>query len=164
MKPDALSRVVVLLLRSRPFRGLLVVSLLAAVVTLATSTSMAALRLSLEQSNTAYFGATQAVLQVKIDLGAIKGAIALVDGIGYLHLIQRLLQRADGQVPHLIRANAVFRSGGQFHFVGETKVPVDPVLQFIHADDLVLDLLWRHIQVGIILGESAHAHQAMQRA
>lgn len=63
MRPDALTRVVVLLLRSRPFRGLLVVSLLAATVTLATSTSMAALRLSLEQSNTAYFGATQAMLQ-----------------------------------------------------------------------------------------------------
>lgn len=63
MKADALSRVVLLLLRSRPFRGLLVVSLLAATVTLATSTSMAALRLSLEQSNTAYFGATQAMLQ-----------------------------------------------------------------------------------------------------
>ncbi|MGC4152811.1 MAG: hypothetical protein QM628_06995, partial [Propionicimonas sp.] len=63
MKPDALSRVVLLLLCSRPFRGLLAVSLLAAMITLATSTSMAALRLSLEQSNTAYFGATQAVLQ-----------------------------------------------------------------------------------------------------
>lgn len=63
MKPDALARVVTLLLRSRPFRGLLVVSALAVAVVVATSTSMAALRLSPEQVDTAYFGATQAYLQ-----------------------------------------------------------------------------------------------------
>ena len=63
MKADALARVVLLLVRSRSFRGLLVVSLLAATVALATSTSLAALRLSPEQSDVAYFGATQAYLQ-----------------------------------------------------------------------------------------------------
>ena len=63
MKPDALARVVTLLLRSRPFRGLLVVSGLAAMVVLATATCVAALRLSPEQRDIAYFGATQAYVQ-----------------------------------------------------------------------------------------------------
>lgn len=63
MKPDALARVVVLLLRSRPYRGLLVVSVLAAMVAIATSTGLAALRLSPQQAAVAFFGATQAYVQ-----------------------------------------------------------------------------------------------------
>lgn len=63
MKTSALSRVVLLLLRSRPFRGLLVVSGIAAMIVLATSTSMAALRLSDEQAAVSRFGTTQAHIQ-----------------------------------------------------------------------------------------------------
>ena len=101
---------------------------------------------------------------MEVNLGAVESAVALVEDVGHLQLLQRVAQAGRGHFPHFLGANVVLGHGGQLHLVLKAKGLVDELAQFIHADDLILHVLLCHVQVGVILREAAHAHQAMQGA
>ena len=109
-------------------------------------------------------GTANAVLQVEVDLGAVEGAVALVDHVVHAQLVQSALEAVGGLGPHLVGADGVFRPGGQLHVIFKAKYAVYLVDQVVHALDLVLDLLGGHEDVGVVLGEAAHPHEPVEGA
>ena len=67
--------------------------------------------------------------------------------------------------PHLQVAHVLLRAGGQSDAViGETEGFHQLEGQFQHAANFVLNLLRAAEDMGVVLGEAAHPHQAMQHA
>ena len=68
-------------------------------------------------------------------------------------------------VPHRVRADALFRPRRQLHdhFL-ETEILVDRHHQVVDLQDLRLELLFGAEDMRVVLRESAHAHQPVQRA
>ena len=75
-----------------------------------------------------------------------------------------LLQDLLVGFPLLHGADVVFGHGGQLYGVAQAKHGVHLVEQADHVLDLVLHLLPGHEDVGVVLGEAAHAEQAVERA
>ena len=109
-------------------------------------------------------GASDAVLEVEVDLRAVERAVALVDGVVQTQLLQRALQAVGRGLPVLVGAHGVLRAGGQLDEVLEAELGVDLVDQVHDVGDLVGDLVGAHEDVRVVLGEAAHAEQAVQRA
>jgi len=57
--------------------------------------------------------APQGILDLEVDLGAVKGAAALIDLIGNALGLQRLAQRDQSLLPALGLADGLFRPRGQ---------------------------------------------------
>ena len=121
-------------------------------------------KLEVELNGSALPGSSQGIRQMEVDLGSVERAVAFIDHIILSGLIQRLTQGLRRQFPILIASHAVFGSGGQLHMIREAETAVDLVDQAHYALDLVLDLLPGHENMRIVLGEAAHAHQAVQLA
>ena len=114
-------------------------------------------------------GAADGVHQFDVNLGAIKRGFAHNRLVGNIHLLQDLLQRADGAVPVLLAADkALF-------IVGVPDTQLDLVFskakslehghgEFHAAHDFALNLLRRAEDVGVILGKAAHAQQTVHHA
>ena len=117
--------------------------------------------LEVELNRAALPGASQAVAQVEVDLRAVERAVALVDDIRHVELLQRLNQAVGRRLPILIAAHAVLRAGGKLDEVIKAELAVHLIDEADHADDLVGDLVGAHEDMRVVLREAAHAEQAV---
>lgn len=120
--------------------------------------------LEVELHGTALPGTAERVLQVEVDLGAVEGAVALVDLVVHAQLLQSSAQALLGTNPVLVRTHGVLGAGGKLNVVLKAKLLVHGVDEVDHAHDLVGQLIGTHKQVGVVLVKAAHAEQAVQGA
>ena len=120
--------------------------------------------LEVELDGAALPGTAERVLQVEVDLGAIEGAVALVDLVVHAQLLQSGAQALLGASPVLVRTHGVLGAGGKLNVVLKAKLLVHGVDEVDHAHDLVGQLVGTHKQVGVVLVKAAHAEQAVQGA
>ena len=108
--------------------------------------------------------APEAVLESELELGAIEGTFAGIQGVVELCLLAGLGQGRFGAVPYLVRAHALFWTGGELdqHLV-EAEVGVHLLEQMTEIGNLGGDLRLGAENVGIVLHEAAHAHDAVER-
>ncbi len=104
----------------------------------------------------------EAVTQRELDLGPVEGTFARLQLEIQILVFQAALQRRFGFVPDRVRADTLFRPGRELdqHLV-EAEVPVHRVQEVDERADLGPDLGFGTEDMGIVLGEAAHAHQAM---
>ena len=121
-------------------------------------------QLEIQLDGAALPGSADAVHQMEVDLGAIESAVPFVDHIRQLHFFQRFPQGVCRHLPVLVASHGIFRPGGQFHMIFKPEQGINLVDQFHHALDFILDLLRGHENVGVVLGKTAHPHQAVQLA
>ncbi len=121
-------------------------------------------QLEVELDGAALPGTAQAVLQVEVDLGAVEGAVAGVERVVDAHGFQGFLEALLGGGPVLVGAHRVLGTGGQLHPVGEAKLVVVGRNQVGDIGDLLGNLVAADEEVGVVLGEGAHAEQAVQGA
>lgn len=120
--------------------------------------------LEVELDGTALPGTTERILQVEVDLGAVEGAVALVDLVVHAQLLQSGAQALLGASPVLVRTHGVLGAGGKLNVVLKAKLLVHGVDEVDHAHDLVGQLIGTHKQVSVVLVKAAHAEQAVQGA
>ena len=120
--------------------------------------------LEVQLNGAALPGTTQAVTQVEVNLRAVERAVALVDDIGHAQLLQGRFQAVGRILPVLVGAHRILRAGGQLDKVFKAELGVHLIDQRHHPGDLIGNLLAGHEDMGIILGEAAHAEQAVERA
>ena len=109
--------------------------------------------------------AAQLVLDLDIDLGAVEHAFARVDLVLQRFFLQGEFQRLGGTVPMLVRAHRFLRSGGQVDIVlVEAEGAENVQVQVDDVEDFLFQLVRPAEDVGIVLGEAAHPHQAVQGA
>lgn len=113
--------------------------------------------LEVELNSTALPGTTERILQVEVDLGAVEGAVALVDLVVHAQLLQSGAQALLGASPVLIRTHGVLGAGGKLNVVLKAKLLIHGVDQIDHTHYLVGQLVGTHKQVGIVLVKAAHA-------
>ena len=101
---------------------------------------------------------------MEVDLGAVEGAVALVDLVVHAQLLQSGAQALLGASPILVRTHGVLGAGGKLNVVLKAKLLVHGVDEIDHAHDLVGQLVGTHKQVGVVLVKAAHAEQAVQGA
>ena len=116
------------------------------------------------QDGAALPGTAERVLQMEVDLGAVEGAVALVDLVVHAQLLQSGAQALLGACPILVRTHGVLGAGGKLNVVLKAKLLVYGVDEVDHAHDLVGQLVGAHKQVGIVLVKAAHAEQSVQGA
>ena len=109
-------------------------------------------------------GAAERVVHADVDLGPVEAAAAGVDTVGEAVAAQRLDERGLGVVPLRLGPQPLLGPGGQL--VGRLQVEglVPLTHQLEQRGDLVLQLVGPAEDVGVVLGELAHPHQAGQRA
>ena len=120
--------------------------------------------LEIKLNRTALPGASDGIAQVKIDLGAIKRAVALVDCVRPAIVLQGFAQGGRSRLPLLLAPHRILRTRGQLQEIVEAKYPVDTVDQIDNAENFRLNLVGRHKDMRVVLGEAAHTHQTVQRA
>ena len=120
--------------------------------------------LEVELHGTALPGTAERVLQMEVDLGAVEGAIALVDLVVHAQLLQSGAQALLGASPVLVRTHGVLGAGGKLNVILKAKLLVHGVDEVDHTHDLVGQLVGTHKQVGVVLVKAAHAEQAVQGA
>ena len=101
---------------------------------------------------------------VEVDLGAVEGAVAVIDDEGDVVGVERPLERGLGLVPECRLAHEVGGTGGELHAELQVEEGVDALDHADDVRDLLLDLLLGHKEVGIVLRELAHAEQAVEGA
>ena len=108
--------------------------------------------------------AADGVLDVDVDLGAVEGAAALVDGVLQLLLLEGRAQGLGGLVPLVVAAHglALGLGGEAGREVVEAEGPQDRDDEVEQADQLVLDLVPRAEDVAVVLGEAPDAHEAVE--
>ncbi len=115
--------------------------------------------------------ATDGVAQHILELRAVEGALARVDG-GldaaarlFLDLLQHVRHHGLGVIPRLVRTDALLRPGRELdHELGEAEVAVGRDDQVVDAQALRRDLLFGAEHVRVVLREAAHAQEPVQRA
>ena len=108
-------------------------------------------------------GTADAVGQVEVQLGAVECAVTLVDLIRHTDGIHGVTQSLGCNLPNSVIAHGIFGTGGQLYMIREAELLVNGVNQLGYTDNLILDLLGQHKDVGIILPEAAYTHQTVQR-
>ena len=119
--------------------------------------------LKIKLNGSALPGTSQRILQVEVDLRAVKGAVALVDAIRQVQLFQCLYKTLGCLLPIRVAAHAVLRSGGKLNRIAESELMVHLVDQVDNAHDLVRDLVAAHKDMRIVLGEAPYPKKAVQR-
>ena len=97
--------------------------------------------LEVQLNRAALPGASEAVAQMEVNLRAVERAVALVDDIRHLQLLQRLNQAVGRCLPVLVAAHAVLRTGGQLDEILKSELAVHLIDQIDDADDLVRNLI-----------------------
>lgn len=120
--------------------------------------------LEVKLHGTALPGTSERVLQVEVDLGAVEGAVALVDLVVHTQLLQSGAQALLSARPVLVRTHGVLGAGGKLDMILKAKLLVHGVDEVDNAHDLVGQLVGTHKQVGVVLVKAAHAEQAVQGA
>ena len=108
--------------------------------------------------------AADGVLELDVDLGAVEGAVALVDLEVDAALLQRLDQRVGGNLPVLVLADRLLGTRGDLGGVLEAEDAHHVVDEIEHADDLVVDLLGGAEDVRVVLSEATSAHEPVYDA
>ena len=121
-------------------------------------------QLHIQLDGAALPGAAQGVLEMEVQLGAVEGAVPLVDDVALAHLGDGLFQSLLGEFPILLVPHVILRHGGQLYLVGQAEEGVDLVKETGHVLYLVLHLVPGHEDVGIVLGEAADAEQPVEGA
>jgi hypothetical protein len=102
---------------------------------------------------------------VVLDLRTVERALARQLGPGHAAGTQAGAQRFFGLVPDLVGADAVVRTQRQLDVdIVEAEVRIHFHRLRVESHHFRLDLLFGAEDVAIILGEAAHAHDAVQRA
>ncbi len=110
-------------------------------------------------------GAAHDVADVEVDLGAVEGAVAGVEHVVDALAVEHAREDALGQLPDLVRADALGRPGAELDLdVAEAERGVDVLHEAHHAEHLVFELLGGAVDVRVVLGEVAHAEEAVQHA
>ena len=99
-----------------------------------------------------------------VNLGTVEGAIAGVELPLLARTIQRRLQRSLRLVPGLQFAEVPLGPGGELHLVGEAEDLVNLVEHLHESRKLLLHLILAAEDVRVVLLESAHASETVQRA
>ncbi|MOA19847.1 hypothetical protein D3C78_1402540 [compost metagenome] len=121
-------------------------------------------QVEVELQGTALPDSPQAILQRELDLRTVEGTFARLQLPRQTGVVQRGLQRSLGAIPQVVGADALLRAGRQLELdILETEVGVDVQGQLDEGGGLVLHLPFGAEDVGIVLHEAAHAHDAMQR-
>ena len=120
--------------------------------------------LHVQLDGTALPGPAKAVLQMEVNLRAIESAVALVNHIFFVQLLQGSNQAVGGDFPIFVASDVIFRHGGQFHMVFKAKHRINVVNELCYTDNLILNLLFGHKDMSIVLSKAAYPHQAVQRA
>ncbi|MCY1292966.1 hypothetical protein D9M70_422090 [compost metagenome] len=108
---------------------------------------------------------TEAVLQGELDLRAIESTLPRLVFPGQTGLVQRISQSTFSAIPQLVGTHTLCRTSGQLHGnVREAEVLVDLKGQLDEIGRLLLYLIFGAEDVGVVLGETTHAHDAVQRA
>ena len=109
--------------------------------------------------------AADAVLEVVLDLRAVEGALAGQHVELHARALECLDQRPFGLVPALVRADALHRPRRDLvDDVGEAEVAIYLLQQRRVGDAFRQDVILGAEDVAVVLGEAAHAHQAVQRS
>src|SRR5499425_378129 len=105
-------------------------------------------------------GTSQGIVHVDVDLGSVEGSVARVEGIGEPVGLQGLVERLLHLVPLLVGAQPLGRARGELvrRVQRERLVPLAHQLQ--ERGDLVLELIGPAVEMRVVLGELAHAHEA----
>jgi hypothetical protein len=107
--------------------------------------------------------AANRIFQGVFDFGAIKRALTRQIGKLATRSPQAFCQRVFGTVPTFFGSNALLGTGREFvDDVGETKVFVDLLQQGGEGHHFVLNLVFGAENMAVVLGEGAHAHDAVQ--
>ena len=102
---------------------------------------------------------------MEVDLRPVEGAVAGVELVLAALAVERLGQRRLGLGPLLLGAHRLLRPGRELDpHVLEAEARVELVDRLADVGDLVGDLLLGAVDVGVVLGEGAHAQQAVQDA
>ena len=101
---------------------------------------------------------------MEVDLGAVEGAVALVDLVVHTQLLQSGAQALFGASPVLVRTHGVLGAGGKLNVILKAKLLVHGVDEVDHTHDLVGQLVGTHKQVGVVLVKATHAEQTVQGA
>src|SRR5450759_1683889 len=116
-------------------------------------------------------GAPHDVADVEVDLGAVEGAVAGVQHVGEglaagARLgVEHAGEGALGPLPHLVAADALVGPGAELDLdIAEAEGRVDVVHEAYDAADLVFELLGGAVDVRVVLGEVAHAEEAVKHA
>ncbi len=101
---------------------------------------------------------------MKIDLGTVKSPVTLIDPVRKPLLLQNSLQNRFSPVPHLHATHRLFWTGAELNTIAETEDAVKIVDHIDDRRDFGLDLVGSHKEMGVVLGEAAHAQQSLQGA
>src|SRR5690554_2502507 len=122
-------------------------------------------QVEVQLQGTALPDAVEAVAQGEFDLGAVEGALAGLQLPLQAGGVKRRLEARLGAIPHLGLAEEVIGTGGELELhVVEAELLVDLEGQGDEVLGLRLYLLLGAEDMGVVLGEGAHPHQAVQRA
>ena len=110
-------------------------------------------------------GAAHDVADVEVDLGAVEGAVAGVEHVLDALALEHAREDALGELPDLVRADALLRPGAELDLdVAEAERGVDVLHEADDAEHLFFELLGGAVDVRVVLGEVAHAEEAVQHA
>ena len=110
-------------------------------------------------------GAAHDVADVEVDLGAVEGAVAGVEHVVDALALEHACEDALGELPDLVRADALLRPRAELDLdVGEAEGGVDVLHEADDAEHLFFELLGGAVDVRVVLGEVAHAEEAVQHA
>ena len=108
-------------------------------------------------------GAAQGVGDVDVNLGSVERSTAFIHGERQTPILQRALQRFGGVLPHLWVANVLLGPGGQRDgIIFEPECVQQFEGQFQDPAHLIFHLVRCAEDMGVVLGETAHAHQPVQ--
>jgi len=104
----------------------------------------------------------QGILELEVDFRSVESAVALIDVIGDVIVLERIFQSVRRQVPVRIRADRVFGTGAELHFIFETENAHRVIDKIGDGADFGIQL-FRHAQnVRIVLRKLTHPHQTME--
>ena len=117
-------------------------------------------KLEVELHSAALVGAFQSIKHFNINLGAVEGAISVVELPGATKVIKSLFKGSFSLVPLLIVTETDFRTGGKLHLEGKAKDSVNVVQKVKNTGDFRAHLVRTAEQMSVILLEATHTSQA----
>mmetsp|Transcript_5306 Transcript_5306/g.16654 ORF Transcript_5306/g.16654 Transcript_5306/m.16654 type:complete len:469 (-) Transcript_5306:558-1964(-) len=121
-------------------------------------------QLEVELNGRALVRPLESVVHAHVDLGAVEGAVALVELPRLAERVERLFHQRLRAVPEGIVANLGLRTGRQAERECHAKDSVHGGNQLEHAEHLLLDLRDGAVDVRVVLLEAAHACEPGERA